>query len=410
MSKFRQTIDEIQQFLNSPDQSEDAAIKGLAAEYKLACDETNSRLRKCRDLLEQGLRSQAIRLAEAEPNLLEVVAELDFVERDEWEEIAAQYGWERAYGLQVGIADQLNEAYESEEQLAPLLKQHRTLAWSRAPLTSRLKLMRRIAALDATTSFWREDINAFEQAALEELEQRMKGAASDRDAVAAGLIWNEFTGQPWSTSVPNRVRRRMEAGYAIYADALAIPELTKQLAQAVRDRAPERARDLLDRWNEVQARMASASDSWQPPAASRKAVDAAERFLRSVANQTAREDAYQQSLQQLHVAMLEGATPAAVAAYEQQVLAFGRGLPTEISSQLVQFRQRHRTETIKSLFLSGLIVAVVCIVLLMAFVIWLNSRRSSAPAASHSASVHDAAWALTTCLWQRPGNHYGDSP
>src|SRR5437868_150507 len=75
-----------------------SSVEGLdflisaAADYSVACDEVNERLRKCGGLLRQGLRSEAIQLADVEPNLLDVVAVLDFMERRQWEEVIVHYG------------------------------------------------------------------------------------------------------------------------------------------------------------------------------------------------------------------------------------------------------------------------------------------------------------------------------
>ena len=116
MLAYRKMVEEIRGYLNSPDQSADEKVRALAGRYAAACQEVNDRLRQCQMFLEQGFRSQSIFFAEVEPKLLDIVALLDFTERDEWEEVAATYGWERAFGLKLDTADFVYQQYEIEEE------------------------------------------------------------------------------------------------------------------------------------------------------------------------------------------------------------------------------------------------------------------------------------------------------
>src|SRR5438094_137245 len=125
MSNYRKIIEEIGAYMRSSDQTEDARIKELATTYAEACREVNDRLGQCEELLQQGLRSQAVELAEVEPRLLDAIALLDFPERAGFEEVAAAYGWQRQHALKLECADQLNEAYAIEEELRPLMIKHR---------------------------------------------------------------------------------------------------------------------------------------------------------------------------------------------------------------------------------------------------------------------------------------------
>ena len=137
-------------------------LRSAAADFLVACDETNDRLAAAAALLKQGLRSEAIRLCEVEPNLLDTVATLDFPEREQWNGLVAQYGIVAPPPLMLEWASVLNEAYALEQPLADLLRRHRLAALARGPLPVRIGLLRKLAECDADNPAWQEDLTVFE--------------------------------------------------------------------------------------------------------------------------------------------------------------------------------------------------------------------------------------------------------
>jgi ABC-type transporter Mla subunit MlaD len=71
MADTQRIVDDIRTFVHASDQTCNDSLRALAAAYAAACKEANDRLRRCDEFLRQGLRSEAIRFAEAEPNLLD---------------------------------------------------------------------------------------------------------------------------------------------------------------------------------------------------------------------------------------------------------------------------------------------------------------------------------------------------
>ena len=69
---------EIRAFLQRDDQTMNDRLVQLATIYAEECSTINKRLAVCGQLLAQGLRSEAIQQAEADPDALELVAALDF--------------------------------------------------------------------------------------------------------------------------------------------------------------------------------------------------------------------------------------------------------------------------------------------------------------------------------------------
>ncbi len=140
------------------------SICSLAAgEDRSACEEVNERLRRCVSFLRRGSRSEAIQLAEIEPVLLDVVAMLDFPDRQQWCDLLAEHGITPGPPLALDLAAELNEAYVHERPLAGLLEQHRLLALARSPLRARIQVLRQLADLDMQNPVWREDLSAYER-------------------------------------------------------------------------------------------------------------------------------------------------------------------------------------------------------------------------------------------------------
>src|SRR4051812_28745914 len=91
MSTISYAVFCLRRILLSYDQTLKPHIPDLAMAYAAACVEVNSRLAQCQRLLQQGLRAEALHLAEEAPDLLETVLSLDFPERPLWNDIVSQY-------------------------------------------------------------------------------------------------------------------------------------------------------------------------------------------------------------------------------------------------------------------------------------------------------------------------------
>ena len=177
-------------------------LRSAAADYSVACDDVNERLRRCGALLRQGLRSEAIQLADIEPNLLDLVATLDFPERRQWEEVAQFYGIVPSAPLLFDVAADLNEAYAIEQPMADLLRQHRLLALARGPLKQRIGTLRSLIQADENNPVWRDDLQTFETERLKELQHEVADALEAGDLATIATLDDELRADGWSSSPP----------------------------------------------------------------------------------------------------------------------------------------------------------------------------------------------------------------
>ena len=254
MLDYQQIVDNLRSALYTADPDSVDLMRSAAADYAVACDEVNQRLRQCGELLRKGLRSEAIQLSEIEPDLLDVTGILDFPERLQWEQVVGRYGIMSPPPLMIEAATHLNEAYSVEQPLASVLRRHRLLAMGRAPLGLRLKTLRQLAELDPDNPVWREDLAMFEQERLKEIQQEAAEAAKKDDLQTLASLDEELGDTRW-LETPSRALWELVRGARNQTTQRiayrTLCEIEPQLNAAFSSFDVEAARRLRDRWQEM---------------------------------------------------------------------------------------------------------------------------------------------------------------
>ena len=185
-------------------------LERLHSELDAEIRSANKRLRECDALLSEGHRSEAIQLAEQEPNLLEVVSILDFQELPEWNDFVAELGLTVTPELQIDIATDINSAYSEDEPLERLMKKFRVLSLARAPLRSRIDLLRQIAKRDVGTAYWKDDLKSYEETRIRQISDESRDAISSRNYAEVRRLADELHKKPWSVKPDRRVIERID--------------------------------------------------------------------------------------------------------------------------------------------------------------------------------------------------------
>jgi hypothetical protein len=257
MSDYQRAVDELRFAIQSDGEILLQVIElsdtflGLVAAYSDLCSDCNQRLRKCDDALRQGLRSEALHLADVAPNLLDLLGVLDFPERDQLNEILERHNQTKPEPLLVDVAGSLNEAYAIHEPLAALLSQHRLLALARSPFPQRLGVLRSLAELDPESPHWDSDIQEMEQARFVEIESTCRTASAKGDLGVLKLLMNELTTTAWRVAPPAKLVRdlKLRGGQVKRTGARQqLEELAPQLHVAFSALDLALARELRDQW------------------------------------------------------------------------------------------------------------------------------------------------------------------
>jgi hypothetical protein len=348
------------------------------------------------------LRAEAIQLADAEPNLLESFATVDFAERTEWDEIVSLYQLPSAEPLLSEVAQDLNEAYSVQQPLEKLLDRHRLLALCRAPLSQRLAVVRKLADADPGSRFWEDDLRLFEEARCKEIEGEARAASAGNDEVALAALMNEISSglwrQPPSSSVVQAVTK------------MAMQVVGEHLQVAYVNRNLDRARLLRDQWHELVPRSSNAGNGVPGNvAAALKWLAAEDSKSQALQTQYARLEALERMLVQpdASLAQLEQA--------RKELLKSRRDIPEQLSSRLDTRIRLLRQQAVsgRRRMLAMVSTGAALTVALFAFFIWTNLRHSAANRVANSAeqlvaqgNIRQARELLESNAWMSTTEQY----
>ena len=202
MSELRLHVDTLESALRSADLTLSESLQRAATAYLEACRSVNERLAQCEDQLRKGFRSEALRLAKMEPDLLELYGELNFPERDAWDERAMLLNLEIPPRLNHRVAELLDRAFLEEQSLGDLLQSFRHQALARAPLQKRLGTLRLIAKAEPANAVWQDDIEGYEDARQNELRGDIKRLQKETNWLLARNLMDEVKNTAWVSPVP----------------------------------------------------------------------------------------------------------------------------------------------------------------------------------------------------------------
>ncbi len=256
MSEYQQVVDGINTILVSETETSTDDLSSLNGQYMAAVKDINRRLRECRDRLQKGHRAEAIQLCEAEPNLLDTVAELDFPERDVWVEYVRQYELPAPPQLLIDVAAEINEAYSAEQPLAGLMRQHRLHALAHGPLPRRIEIMRKIARQDRQNPIWEGDLREYERVRINQVLDEVERAGKETNLSRLAALEKELRSPDWLQPPPTalwqrtiELHTRVRTMYA--RDGL--EKVAKQLSSAHADLDAAQGREHRQRWNTLAA-------------------------------------------------------------------------------------------------------------------------------------------------------------
>lgn len=213
MFEEQQVIDRMRLFIRKEDQELSDELTRDAGHYYEMCRKANGRLRICAEYLRLGLRTEAIQLCEEEPNLLDLVAALDFPEMHEWTELTLSYQLQHE-PLLLEFVESLNEAYAENEPLESLLTHFRLITLLGSPLKKRLEHLRTIASDDPFSPYWDDDVREFEKARFREMVDDARAATRNRDTSALAELMGELESDAWLEAPPRDLIRKVRTAHA----------------------------------------------------------------------------------------------------------------------------------------------------------------------------------------------------
>lgn len=266
ISEIHELLESVRVTLSSSMNPDREELERLHGELDTEIRNANKRLRECDALLAEGHRSEAIQLAEQEPNLLEVVSILDFPELPEWNDFVAELGLTVTPDLQIDIATDINGAYNEDEPLERLLRKFRVLSLARSPLRTRIDLLRQIAKRDPGTSYWKDDLRSYEEVRIRQIADEARSAVQARDFNGIRSISEELHKKPWYVKPDRRVIEKIDHAMVEIKKLDAVRQLQKitaQLKAAVDSEDPEAARELEEKWHKLAGKCEQSNEMFQ---------------------------------------------------------------------------------------------------------------------------------------------------
>lgn len=254
MKPYQYYIDDILEAVYSPETADPDFLRDSAAMYAEACAEINDRLRNVARLLHRGLRSEAIQLAEQEPNLLDTFSLLDFSELPTWRQMLVNWGMAEPPELLIEFASELNTAYAEHQPIESLLRRHRLLALARAPLSARIAQLRQLVAKDANKDAWQNDLEIMEAARIKQIDGELQAAIRQGNLAQLTALYEETKNGDWSIPLPSGIVQKVETQYRQAAAVAArkdLERLDQELNQAHMAFDVDRARQVRDQWARI---------------------------------------------------------------------------------------------------------------------------------------------------------------
>jgi hypothetical protein len=372
-----------------------ARIAPLAERYAEVCELTNELLGECVQLLDQGLKLEAVEFSrQFDPELETIYNKLQIPDTDgarimDWWNLVEASGLPRPPRLfEKGYAA-LCHAKQETAAAEPLLARHRLLALhSRRSFRERLQVLRQLIQLDPNQAGWEQDLRAFEEQRHLQMRDELQRAAESGDDHAIQLLINEVLEPetPWSTEVaPTLVdqlrahQARIERQDKQARNAALNKRLTALLGKM---RTALEAGDIpaiLGVWNDWE--QVGEKYLKQLTGDSLKLVERTRREVTRHRDEQAALVAWKKQCDQLRKLVSSGDAdkhPAAMALAEG--LRLGRGLPPELESAVSEWGLRLLENERIQRNTTLLAVCVVAVLLFGGggFAIWLTSSRAAA--------------------------------
>jgi hypothetical protein len=385
MVDYTRTIDNIRSVLASAGPASKENVWAVAVEYADVCETVNERLRKCGQLLREGLRSEAIQQSEMEPNLLNLVATLDFPEVSAWTALLQVNGLAPPSPLLVDVASDLNEAYTQEQPLATLMRRHRLLALGHNPLRDRIGTLRQLARLDANNPVWQDDLRTYEQARQQEIHRATELEYQQGNLAALTELTHDVQSSDWLDPLPAALVQQVRETHARLMGEQAHAELERlepQLNDAFSQFDVTRGRVLRERWNasEALSRLSEGDPLYERVAPALEWLDQQDR-------ETADEAGYKTAVADLEQALDNEEGLASLERRAHGIVRYERPIPMVLEQRLrarVASLDLDKSRRVR-LIVAGVSAAVILIGSAIAYSI--VSHRQEEQVASHASTL-----------------------
>jgi hypothetical protein len=260
--ELRRFLEKFRRILQVQNPAAEADLPTLLEEYDRLCERASQRLRECFVLFQRGQYSNAVLLSEREPNLLDQCTQLEIPERDMLASVAQILNVKAPSLVDRDLFAALQECYEKGSTAATNLKLLQRLTLARAPLPTRLAIMRRLAVQNPNHPFLDGDIRVFEKAWFKRANDFAQAFAKlGRPEVIEEIVQDLQEGGYLETP-QNSLIPQLQAQIA-RATSIRLPILADEIRTAFAERSYVTLRQLAGRWKALTGEFGSPEDDTQ---------------------------------------------------------------------------------------------------------------------------------------------------
>ena len=190
------------QMLQNQNPTTEAELPSNLQKYGELCEETNRRLRECHALSLRGQYTNAVATADREPNLLQRCSELEIPEREILATVAQVLNIKPPALIDHGLIQSLQDAYEKGSSAAANLRLLHRLTLARAPLPTRLHIMRKLLVQNPNHPFMDVDIRTFERSWFKQAPDFARALAKQERPELIGEILQDLAEAGYMESPP----------------------------------------------------------------------------------------------------------------------------------------------------------------------------------------------------------------
>ncbi len=334
MSADRKIIDRVRQQVRRPNPKIDPEIADLAEQFAGVVARVNRRLDECAAFLAKGLRTEARHVAEAAPPLLDLARILLAEDFQIWQDFCQANGLREPVPVPPDLVEMLACAIdggrEGAGEMERLLALHRRVSLI-GNLKERIRVLRRIRAMEPANAFWTEDLASLDLARHRELPRELEGATRAADEARLQELRMEVWSRDWVKPPPDRFRDLVvERHRALRRQVL--EGKARELAQAIADAHSAFDVDGLARG--LEAWDASREDEDFPGGGEAGfQVEEASRWLGEERRRRAEDAEFQQALDGVWEILDGDATEEEIEVAIRSLDRFGREVPPDLDDQ-----------------------------------------------------------------------------
>jgi len=161
----QQLIQNIVELLDNGQLERNPVLEEFAEQYAELCQDIVTRLQRCSEYLDRGMRSEAVHEATTAPSLLELVPVVRFPELRKWGNLVTDLGLAAFPQIPMDIVERLRKECATEEGLAPLLKEYRRLVYQ-GDRGNSIRVLRELRQRDPDNPSWPQNLRPLEEATL----------------------------------------------------------------------------------------------------------------------------------------------------------------------------------------------------------------------------------------------------